>query len=134
MPPSTEPSTPLEAYRAIIDQLAEETSTGVSERLLRTSGIYSKAPSQSAANDFARSLTPSQRDLLADMLRHERVGAIHDALAVLTWLVSCRDVSLGFRGQPMSEDLTSGEGFHGDYIGRCQGWQWPSGGGTPEGA
>jgi hypothetical protein len=133
MPTNTEPSTPLQAYRAIIDQLARDTSVGVSERLIRESGIYSRAPDQAAANEFVRTLTPLQRALLAEMLHHERVAAIHDALAVLTWWATCQDIALTFRGEPMSVELTSGEGFHGDYIGRCHGWEWPVGGG-PEGA
>jgi hypothetical protein len=123
MPPK--PSSPIEAYRAIIDELANETSIGVSERLLRQSGIYSKASTLNAANEFARSLTPEQRILLAEMLHNERISAIHDVLAVLTWWVTCRDVALTFQGKAIPIELTSGEGFHGDYIGRCNGWEWP---------
>ena len=127
MLPKPQPTTPLEAYRAIIDELASETSVGVSESLLLQSGIYSKALGEQAANEFARSLSPEQRGLLAKMLHSERIDAIHDVLAVLTWWVTCRDVALTFRGQEMSLELTSGEGFHGDFIGRCEGWEWPKG-------
>jgi hypothetical protein len=132
MPPNFEPSTPVEAYKAIIDQLVEETTPGVSERLLRESGVYSKAPGDVAANEFVKSLTVEQRLLLADMLHRERMGAIGGTLAVLTWWLLCRDVGLTFRGQPMPFEL-SGEGLHGDYIGRLDDWQWPKDGG-PAGA
>jgi hypothetical protein len=126
MPPKRkpEPTTPADAYKAIIDQLVNETSHGLSERLVRGSGIYSKAPSEEAANAFVRSLTPEQRNLLADMLRHERTGAIHDVLAVLSWWLSCGGVGLTFHGQPMPFEL-SDMGLHGDYVGRLDGWQWP---------
>ena len=125
MSPNFEPKTPIEAYKAIIDQLVEETTAGVSERLLRESATYSNAPGDTIANDFVASLTPQQRGVLADMLKRERVSAIGGTLSVLTWWLLCRDVGLSFRGQPMPFEL-SGEGIHGDYIGRLDGWEWPS--------
>jgi hypothetical protein len=124
MPPNFDPTDPIDAYKAIIDQLVEETTAGVSERLLRESGTYSKAPGDSAANEFVASLSPQQKALLANMLRRERIGAIGGALSVLSWWFDCREVRLTFRGEPMPFEL-SGEGLHGDYIGRLDGWQWP---------
>jgi hypothetical protein len=127
MPPNFEPKTPIEAHKAIIDQLVEETSKGVSERLVRDSGIYSKAPGKAAANELVQTLSKQQRELLATMLRQERVGAIHDVLAVLTWWQQCREVGLTFRGNPMPFEL-SGMGMHGDFVGRLDDWEWPSDG------
>jgi len=124
MPAAPDPETPVEAYKAIIDQLVNETSHGVSERLVRESGIYSKAPREKAANRFVQSLTADQRVLLAEMLRHERTSAIHDVLAVLTWWLQCREVALTFRGELMPFEL-SDMGIHGDYVGRLDGWKWP---------
>jgi hypothetical protein len=125
MPPNFEPTTAIDAYKAIIDQLVDETSNGVSERLLRESGIYTKAQGESAANEFAQSLTEQQRELLATMLRQERVGAIHDVLTALTWWRACREVGWTFRGITMPFDL-HGMGMHGDYIGRLDDLEWPS--------
>jgi hypothetical protein len=65
--------------------------------------------------------------LLSEMLQEERDGAIHDVLAALTWWITARGVGLTFRGQPMPVEL-SGMGLHGDYVGRRDGWAWPSGG------
>lgn len=126
MPPKIMPTTPVEAYKAIIDQLVQEESQSIGERLLRESGLYSKAltPEAAAGNELARSLTPEQRAVLGQMLRQERIGAIHDVLAVLTWWLLCHDVGLTFRGQPMPIEL-SGMGLHGDYIGRLDNWPWP---------
>ena len=121
---NTEPENPVEAYKAIIDQLVEETTHGMSARLVRESGIYSKAQDAIVPNEFVKSLDPRQCGMLADMLNRERYGAIHDTLAVLTWWLLARDVGLTFRGDPMPFDL-SGMGLHGDYVGRCDGWEWP---------
>jgi len=120
------PTTPIEAYKAIIDQLVQENSQSIGERLLRESGLYSKSksPEAAAGNELARSVTHEQRVVLGQMLRHERIGAIHDVLAMLTWWLLCHGVGLTFHGQPMPIDL-SGMGLHGDYIGRLNKWPWP---------
>ena len=124
MPVNFEPSTPLEAYKAIIDQLVEEVTPGISEGLVREAGIYSKAPDQAAENELVRSLTADRRMILPQMLHEERRGAVFDVLSRLTWWLCCRNVGLTFKGQPMPFEL-SGEGLYGDYIGRCDGWGWP---------
>jgi hypothetical protein len=132
MPPNLEPTTPVDAYKAIIDQLVEDTS-GVAEKLLREEGIWSRAPGAKVENAFVKSLTAEQRNLLAEMIRNERVSAIGMVLSNLTWWLLCRDVGLTFRGEPMPFEL-SGMGPHGDYIGRLDDWEWPSEkpGGTAE--
>jgi hypothetical protein len=83
--------------------------------------VYSKPSAEATTNEFVQSLTAEQRVTLAEMLRQERAGAIFDALSCLTWWLCCRNVGLTFKGQPISLELTSGEGLHGDYIGRCNG-------------
>ncbi len=76
MPPKTMPTTPAEAYQAIINQLVQETSQSIGERLLGESGLYSKAltPESAAGNELARTLTPAQRAVLGQMLRHGASG------------------------------------------------------------
>lgn len=124
MPVNFEPSTPLEAYKAVIDQLVEEVTPGISECLVRDEGIYSMAPHDAAENELVRSLAVGQRMILVQMLHEERVGAIADVLSRLTWWLCCRAVGLTFKGQPMPLEL-SGEGLHGGYLGRSNGWEWP---------
>jgi hypothetical protein len=62
--------------------------------------------------------------MLARMLHDVRQSAIFDVPALLTWWISTQDVGLTFRGEPMLTEL-SGEGLHGDYIGRLAAWEWP---------
>jgi hypothetical protein len=121
-----DPTTPIDAYKAIIDQLLNETRRLGSSEHVAKSSIFSKAPAHREFNDFIGSLNRSQRELLADMLQEERDGAIHDVLAALTWWVISRGVGLTFHGEPMPVDL-SGMGLHGDYVGRREGWDWRSG-------
>jgi len=121
MPP--DPATARETYTAIIDELVNETSRGVHERLVRESGVYSNGPWHDAMNRFVSSLDKAQRGTLADMLRQERIGAIHDVLALLTWWMECRDVRLTFRGEAMPTGIEGG--LHKDFVGRLQDWEWP---------
>ena len=118
--------TPAATYKAIIDQLVKDTRLRGSADSVRESGIYSNAPSHQEFNGFISSLPVHQRELLSRMLREERDGAIHDVLADLTWWIDCRDVGWTVRGEPMPLDQ-SGMGLHGDFIGRRDGWDWPTG-------
>ena len=118
------PATPSDAYKAIIDQLVNETRLSGPGSRVAERGTFSNAPAHQEYNAFIRSLSPEHRALLARMLSEARDGAIHDVLAALTWWMTARDVGLTFRGEPMPFEL-SGEGLHGDYIGRRDGWEWP---------
>ena len=118
-----EPSTPSEAYEAIIDRLVDETRHYGAATSITDRRIYSNAPDHAPYNAFIRSLSSEQRELLSQMLRETRSAAIHDVLSDLTWWVTTRDVGMTFRGEPMPLDR-SGFGLHGDYAGRCQGFEW----------
>jgi len=127
MDPAREFSHPVDAYKAIIDQLVTETSHGVSEDLISREGIFSRAPAEGELNLFVQSLSPEQRMKLARMLHTERTAAIHDVLAVLSWWVEAGNLGFTLRGESMPVDL-SGMGLHGDYVGRRYDWQWPNDG------
>lgn len=119
-----EPNAANDVYKAIIDQLVNETRRLGSSSHVVEKGIFSNAPAHSEYNEFIQSLSALQRELLSKMLQEERDGGIHDALAALTWWIDCREVGLTFKGKSMPVDL-SGMGLHGDYIGRRDGWPWP---------
>ncbi|MCR9119989.1 MAG: hypothetical protein NXI22_23885 [bacterium] len=121
----TDEESSLDAYKAIIDELVTETRCGGSSTHVSESGLFSNAPAHDRYNEFIATLSAGQRKLLSEMLQEERDGAIHDLLAALTWWIDCQEVRLTHRGKPMSIDL-SGMGMHGDFIGRRDGWQWPS--------
>src|SRR5215467_16254833 len=114
-------SRPVDAYKALIDQLVAETSHGVSEKLVIQEGIFSRAPAEQSFNSLVRTLSSDQRETLAKMLHAERVAAIHDVLAVLSWWVDAGGLGFTFRGKAMPVDL-SGMGLHGDYVGRQHDW------------
>lgn len=119
-----QPSRPLDAYKEIIDQLVTETSRGVTEKLVVREGGFLETSDGRVFNPFLKSLSTEQRLKLAQMLHAERVSAIGGALAVLTWWIVAQKVGFTFRGEPMPVAL-SGEGLHGDYIGRLDDWEWP---------
>lgn len=125
MPEMREPQTALETYKAIIDEFVNKTRRYGSSSHVAESGFFSKAPAHEKFNMFIKALSPSQRQLLSEMLQEERDGAIHDLLAALSWWIDCQDVGFTYQGKPMPIDL-SGMGLHGDYIGRRDGWEWPS--------
>ncbi len=120
----TDPTQPIDAYKAIIDGLVAETRRSLRASRVFEKGIFSNAVDAHPLNAFVASLSPDQRGLLAAMLQEERDGAIYDVLAHLTWWIVARDVGFTFNGEPMPVEL-SGMGLHGDYVGRRDGWEWP---------
>lgn len=119
-----EPKSPIDAYKAIIDQLVNDVRLSMHAGLVVERARFSNAPAHDDHNAFVRRLSPEDRIVLSEMLQEERDGTIHDVLAALTWWIICQNVGLTFRGEPMPVEL-SGMGLHGDYVGRRQGWEWP---------
>ena len=119
----SKPETALETYKAIIDLFVNETRLLGGGSQIKKRGIYSKAPAHARYNEFIESLTDEQKDLLSDMLIEERSGTIHDVLAKLEWWITCREVALTCRGEPLPVEFA--EGMHCDYVGRCNDWEWP---------
>jgi hypothetical protein len=88
----THQSRPVDAYKAIVDELVTETSYGVSEKLVVQEGIFSRAPAEEVLNSFVQSLSTEHRQMLAQMLHAEGSATIHDVLAVLSWWVEAGKV------------------------------------------
>jgi hypothetical protein len=121
------PSRPIDAYKALIDELVNETSRSLAAKTVAKKGAFRETSDYAVFNDLISSLAPQRRRLLSQMLEQERIGAIHDVLALLTASISPDGVGLTFQGEPMPVEL-SGMGLHGDYIGRRNGWEWPDDG------
>jgi len=118
------PAHPLAAYKELIDQLASETSHGVTERIVLEKGAFLERSDDAVYNTLLKSLTIEEKGMLARLIHNERISAIHDVLALLTWWINARGLGFTFRGDAMPFDL-SGMGLHGDYVGRLDGWNWP---------
>src|SRR5262245_43882513 len=122
LPPN---ATPYDVYKAIIDECVDVTNNYGGHTFIAKLGVFSNAPDQRKFNDFIASLSPTQVNLLAEMLRKERYSAVHDTLARLTWWIDCHEVALTYRGEPMPVALEGG--LHYDYFGRLDGdWEWPN--------
>jgi uncharacterized protein DUF6547 len=116
---------PIDVYKEIIDQLVNETTHSVTQKLVTERGFFLETSAHAVFNELVRPLTPEKRKLLGDMLLAERRSAIHDVLAVLTWWILCGGLAFTFEGEPMPVEL-SGMGLHGDFVGRLQDWDWPA--------
>jgi hypothetical protein len=125
MGPMNTDDNPAEIYKAIIDQLVDQTRLGsvLAMRAFENKAFPSES-GQSSFNELLASLTDHQRTVMSQVLRAERESTIHDVLALLSWWIECRGVGLSVKGQPMPVDF-SGEGLHGDFVSRCDDWSWP---------
>lgn len=118
------PSKTAIAYRSLIDAAVEQARDAtLSERVVKKR-MYSKAPAHRRFNALIQALSAEQRQLLADLLREERQGTIHDLFAHWTWWIECQGLGFTLNKKPMPVDM-SGMGLHGDFIGRLDDWEWP---------
>src|SRR6266446_1253502 len=69
---------PIDAYKALIDQLVNETSHSVTAKTVVERGTFLETSAYAVFNDLIGPLGPERRRLLSQMLDEERVGAIHD--------------------------------------------------------
>ena len=114
----------MAAYKEIVDQLASQTSHGVIEKIVDEKGVFVETSDAAVYNPLLKSLTADQRKMLARMIHRERVSAILDVLALLTWWITVRGLSFTFQGEAMPVDLR-GAALHGHYAGRPDDWKWP---------
>jgi hypothetical protein len=112
-----------EPYRRLIDQLVRSCQQGQGrigpDRVRR--GIWNSAAAaeglrdQERINDLLARMSPTDRDVLADMLVDAFVDGVHETLVVL----HANQV-------PPFEDGIEGAPFQ-DLAGRLEGWSWPTG-------
>jgi len=114
----------MDAYKAIIDHLANKTSAEGHASNVTAEGMFSRAPAHDDFNKFVQGLSTEQREILAKMLHTERTDAIHDSLALLDWWMDTRGIKITIHGEPMPTGFHE-MGLHGDYIARCEGMNWP---------
>jgi hypothetical protein len=85
---------------ALIDQLMNETSHSVAARIVAERGAFLETSAYAVFNDLIGSLAPERRRLLSQMLEEERVNAVHDVLAALTWWISPQRLGSHFGANP----------------------------------
>lgn len=102
----------LEYYKDFIDGLVE-----------RKDGVES----QWVLNDryaALASLTPGQKEFVAQLLQEARIGGIHDTLAYMNEMMDLDGLALSRNGIPMPHDEFAS--LHYDFMARCDGAEWPA--------
>jgi len=105
-------------YKQFIDDLVRQ-SESVNARLCRK-GRFRKTSAHAKYNELLASLSPSQRDLLADLLSNERSGGFHDFLVYLT----DREAKLLIDDEELPTEPFGTESFF-DFVARSAGDAWP---------
>ena len=101
----------LVLYKAFIDGLVERKDSMTA--LCVKGGGFPKTEDNKAKNDLLATLTPEQKDVLAEMLQDEHIAGIHTTLAY----------ELHQDGESYPNDYF--ESLHYDFISRCDGDEWP---------
>lgn len=113
---SDEQASAARAYRGFIDRVVLE---------VRPAAALSATDAN--AERVLSGLDADGRSALAAVLQATRDSAIHDVLAELSWQLDTGRLELHSGVAAIDVDeVGSGMGLHGDFVGRLDGWQWPA--------
>lgn len=113
----------LAAYKRFIDLCVEVARGGVIGRRLRDNWPFTEPqnhPDLKRFNDMLASLTAEQRAWVAELVQGERMGAIGDLLAQMTW----KDLRVVDQGVELAWEPHGTENYY-DFTCRYEGDQWP---------
>ena len=108
----------LELYKAFIDGLVERKDS-MTALWVKGNG-FPKTEDNKAKNDLLATLTPEQKDVLAEMLQDEHIAGIHDTLAYINEMMDLEGLELHQDGESYPNDYF--ESLHYDFISRCGGF------------
>lgn len=111
----------LELYKKFIDGLVEQKES-VTARWIMEDG-FPKNGDNEEENKLLQELTPEQKRILAKIVQNERIGGMHDALAYMDEMMDLDGLVLQQEGVEYPHDYF--ESMHFDFIGRCEGDEWP---------
>lgn len=113
--------TPIQLYKDFIDGLVK-LREGVLHRWVTERG-WPDLPENKRINEVLASLTPQQKEVVADIVRQARRGGIHDVLAYLNDKIAIDDLRISQMG--VEFPIEPFETLHYDWISRCEGDPWP---------
>lgn len=112
----------VELWKSFVDEFAQ-LHDGVFEKWVLQEGSYPNRQENSEINEFLKSLTVQQREILVKMLINARRGGIHDALVRLNDRMDCENGQYYENGIEM-EFQPFGSTLYYDYVCRREGDNW----------
>lgn len=111
----------LELYERFIDGLVVRKDS-MTALWVKGDG-FPKTENNKAKNDLLATLTPEQKDVLAEMLQEEHIAGIHTTLAYINKMMDLDGLVLHQDGEAYPNDYF--ESMHYDFISRVEGDEWP---------
>ncbi len=106
-----------ELYKKLIDEFVEMSHSCVDADRIKNRETDSKM------KNILLKLTPEDREILSDYVLEAYSGGIFDVLDLLEWYACCRNMKITIDGETLPTDKF--EGIQNDFIGRCDGWEFP---------
>lgn len=113
----------LAAYKRFIDLFVAVARNSVTAKRIRDNWPYAEPqnhPDLRRFNDLLASLTPEQRARVTELVEGERMGAVGDLLAQMTW----KDLRIIDQGIELAWEPFGSVNYY-DYTCRCEGDRWP---------
>jgi hypothetical protein len=115
---------PLQAYKQFVDGLVQQRPSIEARRAREGVWHRDPPPDQVKFNELLRSLSPEQRETLAEMLQKTRDGGIHDTLVYLTDEFHGSGLRLSYPGIELPVEPFGTEMYY-DWVARMAGDEWP---------
>lgn len=112
-----------EIYRELIDSLVEKSRSCVCANWVKNIALNANTDESKRLKSVVESLTPEQREVLADNTLGAYMDGIYDTLCELEWYIDCKEMEITVEGEKLP--TTKFEGLGNDFIGRRDGWEWP---------
>lgn len=117
-------STPLDAYKTLIDAIATIADDDVQAKRIADKQPLPESSPSAQLSTLIDKLSTEERATLVEMLRHSRRSGIHDTLAQLNEMIALKGLRLMSNGSELPVEPFGSELFF-DWECRRNGDDWP---------
>jgi len=110
-------------YQEIIDGLVKKSKSCVEAKWALKGQAKGNSEYTDKLNILLSKLTAEERETLAQFVSDAYGSGIYDTLCDLEWYIDCKEMKISVEDEELP--ITEFEGLGNDYIGRCEGWEWP---------
>ena len=113
----------LEEYKSFIDDLVKVSHSVVADWVVENG--FPDAKENQIKNEFVKSLTPYQKEVLSTLILEAKESGVHDTLAYLSEQQSNNDLTIIKGNQPLPVEPFGTE-MNYDFVARIEEDEWPS--------
>ena len=115
-------TTPLDQYKLFIDDMVSISDSAIAKWVVEDG--FPDLPENAQKNELLKSLSKSQKEVLAEIINDAKSSGIHDVLAYVNEKQNFDEMRIIKNNLELPVEPFNTEMFY-DYIARLNGDQWP---------